>query len=796
MMLIKKAAVLGAGVMGSTIAAHLANAGLDVVMLDIVPNKLTEEDKAKGLTVESKEFRNKIANNALKNLLSSKPAALYSKDFAQNITVGNFEDDIHLISECDWIIEVVVENMDIKKKLFEEKVSPNLKGDNVIISTNTSGLSVNKLAEFLPENLRKNFLVTHFFNPPRYMRLVEIVPCKFTSNNVLNFMADFISKRLGKGVVYAKDTPNFIGNRIGVYVIFKAFQHLTDLNLTVEEADSASGPVIGMPKTAIFKLADLVGIDTIAHIGKNSYELLKEDEERDVYKIPQFLKEMVEKGLWGNKTKQGFYKKVKDNSGEKRFFYDLASQDYVELKNPKFPSVEQAKMASGAKEKIKIMVNGSDKGSTFAWRLLRDTLIYTFKKVNEISDDILNVDNAMKWGYNWQLGPFEIFDAIGVKSFIKKCENDGITVPEELKSIESFYKFENLKLYHYDIKEKKYKEVVVNPTKIDLQILKRDNKVVEENSNASIVDIGDGVFCLEFHSKMNAISGDILNMTKKALKRAEEDGIGLVIANQGRTFSAGANIALISAAVAEGAFDDINMMVKAFQDACMAIKYSHIPVVAAPFNMTLGGGCEFCLHSDAINAHAETYMGLVEIGVGLLPAGGGTKEMAIRAIELAEKYNTDVSAFIFKNFMNIAMAKVSTSAFELYDLGYMDDNDAVTMDIDSLIYDAKQKVIALHRNYRPKKPLTNIKAPGKSVAASIKTSLWNMKTGGFITEYEEFLGSVIADVITGGDVNPGTLISEDYLLTLEREAFVRLCSQKKTIERITYMLKKNKPLRN
>lgn len=793
---IKKAAVLGAGVMGSTIAAHLANAGLDVVMLDIVPNQLTEEDKEKGFTAESKEFRNKIANNALNNLLLSKPAAFYSKDFAKNISVGNFEDDIHLISECDWIIEVVVENMDIKKRLFEEKVSPHIKRDDIIISTNTSGLSVNALSNFLPEALRKNFLVTHFFNPPRYMRLMEIVPCKYTSESVLKFMSDFISKRLGKGVVYAKDTPNFIGNRIGVYVIFKAFQHLVDLNLTVEEADEACGPVIGMPKTAIFKLADLVGIDTIAHIGKNSYELLKEDEERDVYNIPQFLKVMVENGLWGNKTKQGFYKKVKDNFGEKRLYYDITSNEYVELKKPKFPSVEQAKTANGVKNKIKIMVNGKDKAAEFSWRLLRDTLIYTFKRIPEISDDIVNVDNAMKWGYNWQLGPFEIFDAIGINEFIKKCENDGVNVPEGLKNIESFYKFENSKLYYYDILEKSYKEVQEKPYKIDLQILKRNNKIVEENSNASIVDIGDGVFCLEFHSKMNAISGDILNMTKKALKRAEEDGIGLVIANQGRTFSAGANIALISAAAAEGAFDDINMMVKAFQDTCMAIKYSHIPVVAAPFNMTLGGGCEFCLHSDAINAHAETYMGLVEVGVGLLPAGGGTKEMAIRAIELAEKYNTDISPFIFKNFMNIAMAKVSTSAFELYDLGYMDDGDAVTMDIDSLIYDAKQKVIALSRNYRPKKPLTDIKAPGKSVAATIKSQLWNMKMGGFITEYEEFLGSVIADVITGGDVNPGTLISEEYLLTLEREAFVRLCSQKKTIERITYMLKNNKPLRN
>ncbi|MDK2791352.1 MAG: 3-hydroxyacyl-CoA dehydrogenase [Deferribacteres bacterium] len=793
---IKKAAVLGAGVMGATIAAHLANAGLDVVMLDIVPRELSEEEKAQGVTESDKRFRNRIVNNALNNLISMKPAAFYLKDFAKNIKVGNFEDDMHLISDCDWIVEVVVENMEIKKKLFVEKVVPNLKRDDVIISTNTSGLSVNTMAEFLPEKIRPNFLVTHFFNPPRYMRLMEIVPSRYTSDEVVNFMSEFISKRLGKGIVYAKDTANFIGNRIGVYVIYSAFKHLMDLDMTVEEADQAAGPAIGMPRTAIFKLADLVGIDTIVHIGKNSYELLKEDDERDIYKIPEFLQKMVDSGLWGNKSKQGFYKKVKNESGRVTLYYDLKDGQFKESVKPKFASVGQTKQLDDVRQKIKVMVNGNDKASQFAWRLLRDGLIYTFKRIPEISDDIVNVDNAMKWGYNWELGPFEIFDAIGVKEFVKKCEQDGVAVPEALKNIESFYKFENSKQYYYDIISGEYKELEQKETTINLNILKRQGKVVESNKGASIIDLGDGVFCLEFHSKMNSISGDILSMTKKAVKRAEEEGVGLVIANQEKAFSVGANLAMLAVAIAEGAFDDINMMVKAFQDAAMAIKYSHVPVVAAPFNMTLGGGCEFCLHADAINAHAETYMGLVEIGVGLLPAGGGTKEMAIRAIQEAEKFNTDVSPFIFKNFMNIAMAKVSMGAYELYELGYMDDNDTVTMDIDRLIYDAKMKVIAMSKNYRPKKPLTELKAPGRSVAASIKSQLWNMKMGGFITEYEEYLGSMIADVITGGDVNAGTLISEEYLLKLERETFVKLCTQKKTIERIQHMLKKNKPLRN
>lgn len=791
---IKKAAVLGAGVMGATIGAHLANAGIDTLLLDIVPNSLNEEEKKNGITEQDKAFRNRIVDNAFKNLLSMKPAPFYMKDFSTLVKTGNMEDDIHLLSECDWIIEVVVENMAIKKKVFTEKIIPNIKRKDVIISSNTSGLSVNEMAEFFPDELKGNFLITHFFNPPRYMRLMEIVPSKYTKPEVVDFMAEFIETKLGKGVVFAKDTPNFIGNRIGVYIIYSAFKHLMDLQMTVEEADSAAGSAIGMPRTAIFKLADLVGVDTIVHIGKNSYELLKGDEEREVYKIPDFLEKMVKNGLWGNKSKQGFYKK--DKATKKTFYYDINEETFKEVTKPKFGSVGQTKSIDDVRLKVKTMVTGNDKGSEFAWRLLRDGLIYTFNRVPEISDDIVNVDNAMKWGYNWELGPFELFDAIGVKNFIQRCEKEGVNVPAKLREIERFYKFENNKEYCFDILSGNYKEIKKAESYIGLNILKKSGSLVEQNKGASLVDLGDGVFCLEFHSKMNSISGDILSMAKKAIKRAEEDGVGLVIANQGKAFSVGANLAMLAVAIAEGAYDDINMMVKAFQDVSMAIKYSAVPVVAAPFNMTLGGGCEFCLHSDAINAHAETYMGLVEIGVGLLPAGGGTKEMTVRAVQMAEKFNTDVSPFIFKNFMNIAMAKVSMGAYELFDLGYMGGEDSVTMNIDRLIYDSKMKVIALSKNYRPNKPLTNIKAPGRSVAASIKSQLWNMKMGNFITEYEEYLGSVIADVITGGDVNAGTIITEEYLLKLEREAFVQLCTKKKTVERIQHMLTKNKPLRN
>lgn len=791
MKLIRKAAVLGSGVMGSAIAAHLANAGIDVVLLDIVPFELTEEEKAKGLTINDKLVRNRIVQSNFDAMLKAKPAALYLKDFAKNIKIGNFDDDIAEIKNCDWVIEVVVENMDIKKKLFIERVLPNL-NENAVLSTNTSGLSVNEMAQVMPLDVRKRFMVTHFFNPPRYMRLLEIVPNKDTDPKILQDMADFIEKRLGKGIVYAKDTANFIANRIGVYFIFSAFKHMMNMGLTVEEVDAVCGPAIGMPKTAVFKLADLVGIDTIGHIAKNTYTLLPNDEEREIYKLPDFVKGMIDKKLLGNKTKAGFYKKDND---KKRFYYDYNIQDYVEIKKPKFSSVETAKQIDDLNDRIKAVLSGKDKGSQVAWNILRDTFIYTFNRIPEISDDVLNVDNAMKWGYNWELGPFEMMDVIGVQNIVKRAEKEGIKVPEKLKSIDSFYKEENGKTYYYSANGE-YKELVRKKENVKLTILKKAGNIVEKTSEATLIDLRDGVFCLEFHTKMNAIGGGILSMIKKATKRAEEEGVGLVIANEGKNFSAGANLAMLATAISEGAFEDIDMMVRMFQNATMAIKYSRVPVVSAPFGMTLGGGCEVCLHSDVICAYAETYMGLVEVGVGLLPAGGGTKELAVRAIQDAEFYGIDVSNLIFKYFQNIAQAKVSMGAHELYEMGYMRKGDTVTMNLDNLIYDAKQMVLSLANNYRPKKPLTELKAPGRSVASAIKSQLWNMMVGNYITEYERYMAGLIADVITGGDVSSGTLITEQYLLDLEREKFLKLCGQRKTVERILSILKTGKPLRN
>jgi len=792
---INKAAVLGAGVMGATIAAHLANAGIKALLLDIVPKEPNDAEKKAGLTLNDKAVRNRFAMTGLEGLKKAKPAAFYVPEYASYIEAGNFDDDIAKIAECDWVIEVVVENMAIKKKLFSEKVAPHLRED-AVLSTNTSGLSVEEMAAALPDKLRRNFLVTHFFNPPRYMRLLEIVPCSATDPEVVRFMDAFLSQRLGKGIVYAKNTPNFIANRIGVFSICNCIKHMMEMKMNVEEVDAVAGPATGKPKSAAFRTTDLVGLDTMQHVANNSYELLVNDEQREVFKLPVFVEEMVKKGLLGNKTKQGFFKKVKGEKGDEYFYYDYTTGDYARSQRPKFASVETAKAIDDPRKRLMAVLSGTDKAAEFAWRNVRDTLIYAVNRIPEIADDIVNIDHAMKWGFNWELGPFEMMDAIGVEYFTDRAAKDGVAVPAALKSVERFYMFDKGKDYFLAFPSTGYRELPRPAGRISLNLIKRTQGVVEKNSSASIVDLGDGVFCLEFHSKMNAIGSDTIAMIQKATKRAEQNGAGLVIANEGPVFSAGANLMLIAMAIAEGAYDDIGIYVKSFQKTMLAMKYSKVPVVAAPHSLVLGGGCETCLHADAIVAHAETYMGLVEIGVGLLPAGGGTKEMAVRAIELAAAYDADVAPFVSKNFMSIALGKVSTSAAELFSMGLMQRGDAVSMDRDRRIFDAKQKVLSLAMNYRPELPRTDLKAPGRSIAASIKSQLWNMKTGGQITAYDEVLAGTIAGVITGGDVPAGTLITEEYLLDLEREAFLKLCGNKQTLERIQYMLKKGKPLRN
>jgi len=767
---IEKVAVLGAGVMGGTIAAHLANAGLEVLLLDLVTPEL---DAIKG----------------------AKPAALFVPAVAARIRVGNFGADAAKLRECDWVLEVVVENMAIKKKLLAETVVPNLR-PGAILSSNTSGLSVNELADALPEALRPRFLVTHFFNPPRYMRLLEIVPSRHTDPAVVAGMAEFLSRRVGKGIVFGKDTPNFIANRIGVYAICNAMRHMVDLDLTVEEVDAVAGTATARPRSACFGTADLVGLDTLRHVARNSWELLPKDEERDVFRLPVFVDTMVEKGQLGNKAKRGFFRKEKGEGGSQRFYYDHGTGEYVASKKPRFASVEAAKGIDDPAKRLETVLSGHDLAAELAWRNLRDTLLYAFKRIPEIADDVVNVDRAMRWGFNWELGPFEMLDAIGVPRFVERARRDGIAVPEALARVERFYREEGGRTQFHALGEGAgWRDAPMPARAVDLAILKRSGGLVDRTAGASILNLGDGVFGLEFHTKMNAIGADVLATAQRAVKRAEAEGVGLVIANQGAAFSVGANLALLAAGIAEGDWDEIALMVRNFQRATMAVKRSKVPVVAAPHGLALGGGCEFCLHATAINAHAETYMGLVELGVGLLPAAGGTKELALRAAAIAEQYEIDPSPFVFRNFMTIATARVSTSAAELQAMGFMRHGDAITMNPDDLIHDAKQKVLALAVNYRPP-AAAEARAPGRSVAASIRTQLWNMRQGGFISEYDEHLGQAVARVITGGDVPAGTPVSEDYLLELEREAFMSLCGERRTLERIQHMLKKGKPLRN
>ncbi len=767
---IEKVAVLGAGVMGGTIAAHLANAGLEVLLLDVVTPGL----------------------DALK---AAKPAALFLPGAAARIRTGNFDDDAAKLADRDWVVEVVVENMAVKKKLLAEKVAPHLR-EGAILSTNTSGLSVNELADALPEPLRRRFLVTHFFNPPRYMRLLEIVPSRHTDPAVVAAMADFLARRVGKGIVFAKDTPNFIANRIGVYAICNAMRHMVDLGLTVEEVDAVAGAATARPRSAAFGTADLVGLDTLRHVARNSFELLPNDDERGVFQLPAFVDAMVEKGLLGNKTKRGFFRKEKGEGGSQRLFYDHRTGEYAPCRKPRYPSVEAAKGIDDPAKRLETVLAGGDPGAQLAWRNLRDTLLYAFKRIPEIADDVVNLDRAMRWGFNWELGPFEMLDAIGVARFVERARRDGVAIPAALEGIERFYREANGRRQYFTLGDGAgWRDVPMPPRGVDLAILKRSGGLVDRSAGASIVDLGDGVFGLEFHTKMNAVGADVLATAQRAVKRAEAEGVGLVIANQGTAFSAGANLALLAAGIAEGDWDEIALMVRNFQRATMAVKQARVPVVAAPHGLALGGGCEFCLHAAAMNPHAETYMGLVEIGVGLLPAAGGTKELALRAAAIAEQYDTDVSPFIFRHFTTIATARVSVCAAELPSMGFMRHGDAFTMNLDDLIHDAKQKVLALAVNHRAAPP-AELRAPGRSVAASIGTQLWNMRQGGFISAYDEHLGRTVARVITGGDVPPGTPITEDHLLELEREAFMSLCGEKRTLERIDHMLKKGKPLRN
>jgi 3-hydroxyacyl-CoA dehydrogenase len=800
---IEKAAVLGAGTMGAQIAAHLANAGIPALLLDIAPRELTKEEEAKGLTLESKQVRNRIAQAGLDAAKKAKPAAFFTPERAALVSVGNFDDDMQQLKKCDLVIEAVVENLEIKRSLFERVEQHRKPGS--IIASNTSGIPIRSLAEGFSEDFRAHFLGVHFFNPPRYMKLVEIIRTEWTKPEVSCFVFGFLDQRLGKGVVAAKDRPNFIANRIGTFGALVTMKTMLEDGYSIEEVDKMTGVAVGRPKTATFRTFDLVGLDVFGHVIKNLFENLPEDEEREVFIAPEFLTQMIGRGILGNKTKGGFYKRQK-GEGEKQDIWtlDVASLEYKPSEKVKLPALDMAKNIENTPERIKSLVWGKDRTGAFLWKTFSRTLRYAASRIPEIADTVVEVDRAMKWGFSWELGIFESWDAIGVEKSVARMKEEGQSIPENVQKMldagaKSFYREESGQKFYFDFASGEYVPLAEMPGVIILKSVKDRTVVIKKNAGASLVDLGDGVACLEFHSKMNAIGGDTLQMLKQSLAEVEKNFVGMVVGNQGTNFSVGANLMLLLLEAQEESWEEIDMIVRAFQNATMSLRYSAKPVVVAPFQMTFGGGCEMVLHADRVRAASETYMGLVEVGVGLIPAGGGTKEMTVRVLDSIPQGVTDADPFPFikRAFETIALAKVATSAEEARAIGFLSADDSISMNSDRLIADAKQEVLSLAATgYVQPQQRTDILALGMPALSTLKLGIHQMVRGGFISEYDALIGTKLARILTGGDLNHPTRVSEQYLLDLEREAFLSLCGERKTQERIGHMLKTGKPLRN
>ncbi len=797
---IRKAAVLGAGVMGATIAAHLANVGIESYLLDIVPRELTPEEEKKGLTLKSPEVRNRLSDSGKQELLKNKQKPLYRDSNVDLITPGNFEDDMGKLKDVDWVIEVIVENMDIKRKVFkqvEENWTP-----GTIVSSNTSGLSINEMVSENSPEFRKHFLGTHFFNPPRWMKLLEIIPCKETSDEVLKNMHRFCEKVLGKGVVYAKDTPNFIANRIGTYAMLYTIKLMEQEGLTVEEVDTITGPPMGHPKSASYRTLDMVGLDTFCHVARTVYDLSNDPHEKEVFDLPELLQKMVDNKMLGDKTKQGFYKKVKGEGGSEIMALDYEKMEYRPKEKVRFDILGKTRHEELDKG-FKMLVEADEKAGHFAWNLTKSFLTYSAALIPEISDDIVNVDRAMRWGFNWKLGPFESWDAIGLKESVERMKGEGVKIPanvEEMlsKGCESFYKEDDKgTLTFYDFASKSYKPVPVSAEIISLPALKKQSKLIKGNDDGSLIDMGDGVCCLEQHSPQQALSPMFWEFIHEAVEEAEKNYVGMVVGNHSNNFCVGANVALMLMGAQSGEWDMLNDAAKRLQDGLMAMKYASVPVVAAPFQMTLGGGMELISHCDRVQAAADTFLGQVEMGMGLIPGGGGNKELLIRMTEgLRDDTKVDRLPYVQKAFEAIAMATVSSSARHAQDLGFLRATDNITINQDYLLHDAKQTVLAMvlegYEQPRPKM----IKVLGEYGVATFKVGVQNMLWGGYITEHEQKIANAVAYVLCGGDIKPDSLVSEQYLLDIEREKFMSLLGEEKTQERITHFLTKGKPLRN
>ncbi|PBQ31071.1 3-hydroxyacyl-CoA dehydrogenase [Sphingobacteriaceae bacterium] len=798
--LIQKVAVLGSGVMGSRIACHFANIGCEVLLLDIVPKEPNDAEKAKGLTLDTKAVRNRIVNEALQFALKSNPSPIYKKEFASRISTGNFDDDMSKIAKYDWVIEVVVENLDIKKKVYEQVEKFRTPG--TLITSNTSGIPIHLMTEGRSEDFKDHFCGTHFFNPPRYLKLLEIIPTPHTKPEVISFLMEYGEKFLGKTTVLAKDTPAFIANRVGVYGIMSLLHLVEKMDLTIEEVDKLTGPVLGRPKSATFRTSDVVGLDTMINVANGLKKGVPNDEANELFALPEYLKKMAENKWLGDKTGQGFYKKTKSKEGKTEILVlDLKTLEYKTAQKVKFATLELTKPIDNLKERVKVLVSGKDKAGEFYRATFSGLFQYVSNRIPEIADELYRIDDALKAGFGWDLGPFEYWDAIGVEAAVKLMEasnnKPAAWVYDFLKAgNKSFYKIENGKKEFYDVASKSYKVIPGTEAFISLDTI-RETNTVWKNSGVTITDLGDGILNCEFHTKMNTIGGEVLAGINKAIDIAEKDYKGLVISNEGANFSAGANVGMIFMMAAEQEWDELNMAVKTFQNTTMRIRYSSIPVVVAPHNLTLGGGCEICLHADKVVAHAETYIGLVEFGVGVIPGGGGTKEFAVRLADSLHEGDIELNIFREK-FLTIGQAKVSTSAYEAFDLGILRKGiDKVVMSKARQLTEAKAECLLMaEEGYTKPTPRKDIRVLGNTALGLVYVGANSLYSGNYMSEHDLKISNKLGYVIAGGDLSQPTMVSEQYLLDLEREAFVQLCTERKTMERLHSIINGGKVLRN
>jgi len=797
---ISKVAVLGSGIMGSGIACHFANIGVEVLLLDICPNELNESEKQKKLSLDSKAVKNRIVNEMFNKCIKSKPSPIYSKSFVKRIKLGNFDDDISKIKSADWIIEVVVEKLEIKQKIFDLIEKHRTPG--TIVTSNTSGIPIKLMSKGRSDDFNKNFAITHFFNPPRYLNLFEVIPSPNCDKHLLSFLLKYGEKYLGKTSILAKDTPAFIGNRIGTFGIQSLFHQVKNGDYTIEEIDKLTGSIIGRPKSATFRTADVVGLDTLISVSKGIYDSCKNDESIEIFKEPDFLKKMVKNNALGSKTGKGFYKKIKDKGGKSKILrLDFDSMEYVEQKKVNFDILSKARKIKASNEKFKFLVSGDDKASNFYKENFSSMFHYIQNRIPEISDSIVSIDEAMKAGFGWKDGPFEIWNYIGINEGKELMKVYGLETAKWIDDMLSngyneFYKKSEGIVQYYDLKSKKYK---AKPGQEGFVILKNilEDKVVWSNSEATLYDIGSDIVNLEFSSKMNVINQNIISSLKKGVEIAEKDFKGLVIGNEGSHFSAGADISMIFLLSVEQEYDELNHVMKIFQDTMMRLRYSAIPVVAAPHGYTLGGGCELCLQCDAVVPYSETYIGLVEAGIGLLPGGGGMKEMILRASDKFKKNDVEVN-ILQEYFMNIGMGKTATSGFEGYELDYfIKGRDITVMNKKNQINIAKQKALNLFdAGYTKPIERNDIKVLGKQALGMLYVGVDSLRAGDYISDHDKKIANKIAYVLCGGDLSQPSKVSEQYLLELEREAFISLCGERKTLERMQYMLKNGKPLRN